>query len=203
MRAGLVRVAELAQHAGVSSPSEQFQEAHERHEAAGERGPRWVPLAAAILAVLAALSGFVSNLRSTAALVAKNDAIIATTRASDTYAQYQAGRIKFYVYQAAIDARHRARSGQADARPRRSRSARGRRCSKRPKRTSSEAEHLNAQSERLLRSHEIIEIATTLFEVSIVLVSITALVGSRLLLPVVAGIASALGLVIFAVGVFR
>ncbi len=66
-----------------------------------------------------------------------------------------------------------------------------------------QAEHLNVQSERLLRSHEIIEIATTLFEVSIVLVSITALVGSRRLLPLVAGIASALAVVIFAVGVFR
>ncbi|MEO7040316.1 MAG: DUF4337 family protein [Candidatus Elarobacter sp.] len=55
------------------------------------------------------------------------------------------------------------------------------------------------RSERLLASHETIEIATTLFEVSIVLVSITALVGSRLL-PIVAGIASLLGIVVFLVG---
>lgn len=186
----------------MSTPSEQFQEAHERHEAAGERGPRWVPLAAAILAVLAALSGFVSNVRSTAALVDKNDAIIATTRASDTYAQYQAGRIKFYVYQAAIDAgtaRDPAKLAAIAAGEKR----KGPPLLKKAEAYVSEAEHLNVQSERLLRSHEIIEIATTLFEVSIVLVSITALVGSRLLLPLVAGIASALAVVIFAVGVFH
>ncbi len=185
----------------MSTPSEQFQEAHERHQAAGERGPRWVPLAAAVLAVLAALSGFVSNLRATAALVDKNDAIIATTNASDTYAQYQAGRIKYYVYQAAVDA------GTARDPAKLSATAAGEKRKGPPLLAKAEehvreAERLNRESERLLRSHEIIEIATTLFEVSIVLVSITALVGSRLL-PVVAGIASALALVIFAAGVLR
>lgn len=185
----------------MSTPSEQFKEAHERHEAAGERGPRWVPLAAAILAVLAALSGFVSNIRSTAALVAKNDAIIATTNASDTYAQYQAGRIKYYVYQAAIDA-GTARDPAKLAATAASEKRKGPPLLTKAEGFVHEAEHLNRESERLLRSHEIIEIATTLFEVSIVLVSITALVGSRLL-PVVAGIASALALAIFAVGALR
>ncbi len=185
----------------MSSPSEQFHEAHERHAAAGEHGPRWVPLAAAILAVLAALSGFVSNLRSTGALVAKNDAIIATAHASDTYSQYQAGRIKYYVYQAALDggaARDTAKLGATAAAEKR----KGPPLLAKARDFENEAERDDARSERLLGAHEIIEVATTLFEVSIVLVSITALVGSRLL-PVAAGIASALGVAIFVVGVLR
>jgi len=51
---------------------------------AGYRWPR--PL----LAVLAAVSGFLANVRATQALIAKNDSIVATTRASDTYNEYQA-----------------------------------------------------------------------------------------------------------------
>ena len=85
-----------------TTASQTFEEAHERHAHAGE-GPRWVPIAAAVLAVLSAVSGYFGNLRSTQALVAKNDAIVATTHASDTFAQYQAGRIKYYIAQTALD----------------------------------------------------------------------------------------------------
>ena len=185
----------------MSSPAEAFKEAHERHEAAGEHGPRWVPLAAAILAVMAALSGFLSNLRSTAALVAKNDAIIATARSSDTYAQYQAGRLKYYVYQAAVDAGTAHDPAKLRATAARE-VAKGPPLLKKGEAYQAAAERYNEKSERLLGSHEIIEVATTLFEVSIVLVSITALVDSRLL-PIVAGVASGIGLVIFLIGAFR
>ena len=84
------------------SAAKTFEEAHERHEHAHE-GPRWIPVAAAALAVMAALSGYFANVRSTSALFAKNESIVATTHASDTYAQYQAERLKFYVSQSAID----------------------------------------------------------------------------------------------------
>ncbi len=69
----------------------------------GREGPRWVPIAAAVLAVLAAVSGYFGNRRSTQALFAKNEAIVATTHASDTFAQYQAERLKYYVSQSALD----------------------------------------------------------------------------------------------------
>jgi hypothetical protein len=62
-----------------------------------------------------------------------------------------------------------------------------------------EAARHNEHSERLLKQHETIEVAATLFEVAIVLVSITALVGSRLL-PISAGIAAVLGIGFFAAG---
>jgi hypothetical protein len=186
----------------LTTPSQTFEDARERH-AHGSEGPRWVPVAAAALAVLAALGGFLSNLRSTGALIAKNDSIVATTRASDTYNEYQASRLKFYVSQSQIDAGVGPGGNIARLKDNVKRQA-----AKAPallakaREFEHEAERDNVRSEHLLAQHETIEVATTLFEVSIVLVSITALVGSRLL-PIVAGVASALGIAIFSYGLLR
>lgn len=186
----------------MTTPAESFAEAHERHEH-GHEGPRWVPLAAAVLAVLAAISGYVGNVRSTTALIAKNDAIVAITHASDTYAEFQADRLKYYVAQTALDAGVGPGGNAAKLREAAAREAgKAKPLVAKAKGFEDEAERANARSERSLAQHETIEVATTLFEVSIVLVSITALVGSRLL-PIAAGVASALGIVIFAIGLVR
>jgi hypothetical protein len=186
----------------VSDPAKSFAEAHERHQH-GREGPSWIPLAAAVLAVLAAVSGYFGNLCSTEALVEKNDAIVATTHASDTWAQYQAGRIKYYISQSALDAGvgpaaniARLRKNAAEEK------AKGPPLTKKAKGFEEEALHHNQRSERLIRQHETIEVGTTLFEVAIVLVSITVLVGSRLL-PIVGGTAAALGILFFVVGLTR
>ncbi len=184
------------------SAAKTYEEAHERH-AHGHEGPRWIPVVAASLAVLAAVSGFLSNVRMTGALMAKNEAVHKTTLASDAYAEYQSSRIKFYIAQTAIDAGV-APNGHAD---RLKTVVEHEAEKKEPLLTKArdlekESEHQNVDSERLLKSHEVIEVAVTLFEISIVLVSITALVGSRLL-PWVAGIASTAGLVILAVALLK
>lgn len=179
-----------------------FEEAHERHEH-GREGPSWVPLAAAVLAVLAAVSGYFGNLRATEALVEKNDSIVATTRASDTWAQYQAGRIKYYIAQSALD--QGVSPGGNITRLKRNvvdEKAKGPPLMEKAKGFEEEAVHHNERSERLLKQHETIEVGTTLFEVSIVLVSITVLVGSRLL-PFVAAGASVLGMLFFLIGLTR
>jgi hypothetical protein len=186
----------------VSTPAKAFEEAHERHEH-GREGPGWVPLAAAVLAVLAAVSGYFGNLRSTEALVAKNDAIVSTTKASDTWAQYQAERIKYYIAQTALDggvgpgantARLKKNAAEEKAKaPPLMEKARG---------FEEEAVRDNERSERLLKQHETIEVGTTLFEVAIVLVSITVLVGSRLL-PFVSGLAAVIGMAFFLLGLTR
>ena len=182
--------------------SKAFEDAHERHASAHE-GPRWVPIVAAALAVLAAFSGYLANVRATAAIIAKNDAIVATTHASDTYAEYQAGRLKFYVAQSALDAGVNAGGDAAKLRANATReNAKGPPLLEKAHRFEEDATRMNERSERLLAQHETIEIATTLFEVSIVLVSITALVGSRLL-PVSAAIASFAGVAIFLYGLTR
>lgn len=164
----------------------------------GHEGPRWIPIAAASLAVLAAVSGFVSNVLSTKALFAKNEAIILTTNSSDKYSQYQAGRIKFYIYTAAIESgtsRNVDKLQQTADRE----NKKTKPLLKEAGALVGEAKVQSERSEKLLTGHEIIEVATTLFEVSIVLVSITALLGSRIL-PIGAGIASGIGAIVFVIG---
>jgi hypothetical protein len=176
-----------------------FTEAHERHEH-GREGPRWVPIAAATLAVLAAVAGYFGNLRSTQALVEKNDAIVSTTKASDTWSQYQAGRVKYYVATTALDQGVNPGGNAAKLKETAAaEKAKGPPLMEKARAFGEEAAHHNERSERLLKQHETIEVAATLFEVAIVLVSITFLVGSRLL-PISAGIAAVLGLGFFAAG---
>lgn len=182
----------------MNSPSDAFREAHERHEAATEGGLRWVPLAAAVLAVLAAIGGFLANQRSTQALVAKNDAIVAVTRASDTYNEYESRSIKQHIYEAAIVAGRGGNVAKLHAVAAHESAAKGPVLEK-ARGYDEDAVRQNERSERLLHAHEILEIATTLFEIAIVLVSITALVGSRLL-PIVSGGAAAIGVAVLIVG---
>ena len=185
-----------------TTPAKSFEEAHERHEH-GREGPRWVPIAAAVLAVLAAVSGYFGNLRSTQALIAKNDSIVATTHASDTYAQYQAGRLKYYLAQTALD--QGLSSGSSEQKLKKTaakETAKGPPLLEKAHGFEEEAARQNERSERLLGQHETIEVASTLFEVAIVLVSITALVGSRLL-PLTGGIAALLGITFFVAGLLK
>jgi len=185
----------------MSTPAEAFHEATERGEA-GEHGPRWIPLAAAVLAVLAAISGFLGNTRATGSLHAKDDSIIATTHANDAYQEYESRSIKEHISTALIDSGlvvHPAKLKKAAEHE-----ASGKDPSmKKAKSFEAEATEDAERSEHLLGQHETLDVATTLFEVSIVLVSITALAGSRWLLPSMAAIASAIGVVVLAVGLFR
>jgi hypothetical protein len=169
-------------------------------ETSRREGPRWVPIAAAVLAVLAAVSGYFGNRRSTQALFAKNEAIVATTHASDTFAQYQSERLKFYVSQSALDQGVNPGGNAAKLRANAAReTAKGPPLLERAQRFDEQADRENARSERLLGQAETIEVGATLFEVGIVLVSITALVGSRLL-PITAGVAAVGGVLFFVLG---
>ena len=185
-----------------ATPAKAFEDAHERH-AHGHEGPRWVPIAAAVLAVLAAIATYFGNLRSTQALVEKNDSIVAITHASDTWSQYQAGRLKYYVATTALD--QGVNSGGSAAKLKATaakEAAKGPALMEKAKAFEEEAAHHNERSERLLQSHETIEVGATLFEVAIVLVSITALVGSRLLM-ISGGVAAVLGMAFFLIGLLR
>jgi len=184
-----------------ANAAKSFEEAKERHEHHG--GPTWIPIAAAVLAVLAAIASYFGNLRSTQALVEKNDAIVATTRASDTWAQYQAERVKYYIATTAIDQGVNANGNEDDLR--RLAAAEKKKAPplmEQARALEEEAKHHGERSERLLQQHETVEVGATLFEVAIVLVSITALVGSRVL-PYTAGAAAVLGMGFFLFGLTR
>jgi Domain of unknown function (DUF4337) len=159
------------------------------HEAAEmqsstERGRRLVALAAAIIAVLAALGTLFTHHQSILGLTAKNHAILLQGRASDTYNKYEAKRVRAQII-----------SGLLDAGMYRDEAARRRMESLAAKERSDSAHDFDAaqdnetesklyeeRSERFLRSYETLMIATTFFDVAIVLVSISALVRTAILL---------------------
>jgi Domain of unknown function (DUF4337) len=167
----------------VSSPSKQLEEANERHEHA--RSGDWlVPLTSAIIAVLAALGSLFAHHMSIQALSIKNQALHETIKASDQYAYYQAKRMRIGMYNALLTAdvvrddkgrtnlkaaiNHEETSSLAvlgDA-----------------KALEAEASHQQDRAETELSSFATFEIATTLFEISIVLASISALTRTRALL---------------------
>jgi hypothetical protein len=159
------------------------------HEAAeiqdkAERGRRLVSLAAAIIAVLAALGTLFTHHQSISALTAKNHAILLQARASDTSNKYEAKRVRAQIIDGLLDAgmyrdqAARARMESLAEKERRD-SARDFDAAQAFETESSLAED---RSERLLRSYETIQIATTFFDVAIVLVSISALVRNAILL---------------------
>lgn len=177
-----------------------MKELQERTEQLAE-GEKLVPILAAIIAVFAALATLFANHSSISSLAMKNEAILATSKSTDTWNYYQAKRLKLEVNRAFLI------SGAAS-------SAGGR---KQMQKTASKedaesktllvkAQQLDAQSddqyersERFMQSYEKFEVAATLFEVSIVLVSITALMRSRALLYV-GGVATAAGIIFFVQG---
>ncbi|GAC1309008.1 MAG: hypothetical protein NVS2B3_07850 [Vulcanimicrobiaceae bacterium] len=182
-----------------------IEEAKERHERAegghgGHGGgavphARYVPVAAATLAVVAAIGSMLSNKSATEALQLKNDAILRRTEASDSFAFYQARSIKEHIYRAT-----------ADANPALSTAARAKllaistheKSEKAPllekaRGQEEAARSASERSERASHTHEILEGAVTLFEVAIAVVSISALTSSTFLI-VFGAIAALLGL---------
>lgn len=145
---------------------------------------RLVPLAAAIIAVLATLATLFAQHRSISALAIKTQAILAQSRAFDLYSAYQAHRVKYTVYTALLNAdivpaqaaRVRLKSVAAIQQRNSLQLLAGAK--------SLEAESLDDQnrSEQYLHSFEILEVATTLFEIGIVFVSISTLSQTRMLL---------------------
>jgi len=176
-----------------------LEEAHERDEHA--RSNRTVVILAAIFAVLAAIATLLAHGRSVTALVTKDEAILAQSRASDAYNYYESKRIKYHLYQALAT----AGVGAAGAHQRLAAVAAKEENAAKPilktaQRFESEAAGWEEHSERALRAFERLEAAVTLLEVSIVFVSISALVRNRAL-HWVAGFIAAVGCVFLIIGV--
>ncbi|MFN2529477.1 MAG: DUF4337 domain-containing protein [Candidatus Baltobacteraceae bacterium] len=167
-----------------------LEEAQERSE---HKGNPTVAIAAALLAVLAAVATMFAHSRSTTALVQKNEAILSQASSSDKYNYYEAKSIKEHLYQALLD----AKIGDPSARISLQRTATRQAAEKKPilqqaRELEKETEQHQRHAELALRAYETFEIAVTLFEVSIVFVSISALAGSRALIWI-AGLSSMVG----------
>ncbi len=168
------------------------------------RGRRIVSVAAAIVAVLAALGTLYSHHRSIMALSAKNQAILTQARATDTYNAYEAKQIRYNVYRAVLasdlvrNAKNRAAleaiaENEQNASPA---------VLAKAKALEGQALRDDDRSESIMRSYELLQYATTMFEISIVLISLSALASPRMFLPVASAL-SCVGLVLFFVGLLK
>ncbi|MGC2131101.1 MAG: DUF4337 family protein [Candidatus Aquilonibacter sp.] len=139
------------------------------HTAARPRADRLIPFFTAIVAVLAALGTLYSHHRSIQALALRNDAVLLTQKASDQYQYYQSKQLKVTLYRALKlpkDATTEERSSLT--------------VYSEAKKLEEQADRDQDRAEALLKSFETLEIATTLFEISIAFASISALMGARL-----------------------
>jgi hypothetical protein len=174
-------------------------EAMERHEQISQGGIL-VPIAAAVIAVFAALATLLANHNSISGLAEKNEAILYQIKSADQYGYYESSRIKEHVYQAILGAGIVAVPARTQMQ-----STIGREQDKAAKILKiAQGDDVAAQdhfkdSEGYMKAYEKFEVATTLFEVSIVLVSITALMRTRAMLYVAAG-ATLVGIVFFGLG---
>ena len=175
-------------------------QAAEQHERASG-GDKLVPIAAAVIAVFAALATLFSNHSSVAGLEKRTLAGIYQTRAADSYNYYESSRIKIEVNQSLLQGgvvpaagARSAMSGRVATEEAKSEKtlAQARAFEQRSTKYLDDAEHSMA-------SYEKYEMAATLFEVSVVLVSVTALMRTRTLLYIGAG-ATIVGLVFFVLG---
>lgn len=170
-----------------------------------ESGGKFVPVATAIIAVFAALATLFSNHSSVLGLQARSQAGITQTKASDQYNYYESKRIKAEVNQALLQAglvKNAAASKSMEARIKNENGqAAGILKTAQAEEVQSESEL--RQAERKMASYEGYEISATLFEVSIVLVSITALMTRSRALLYLAAVLTAGGIVSFMFGVLR
>jgi len=161
------------------------------HPSAQPQHERLIPFFTAVIAVLAALGTLYSHHRSIQALALRNDAVLLTEKASDQYQYYQSKQLRVTLYQAlkmpkeASAEQHSSLAVYAEA-----------------KHLDEKADHEQDHAEALLTSFETLEIATTLFEISIAFASIAALTDARLPLWFAMGL-TAIGLVVGIIGYFQ
>lgn len=172
----------------------------------GERiasGDKLVPIAAAIMAVLAALATLFANHTSVTALAQKNEAVLYQSKAADQYNYYESQRLRVQIDRALLDTGVVGESGRATMTTRMDRlNSQAQTILKEAQSLESQSDQAFTKSQSHIVSYEAYEFAATLFQVSIVLVSISALMRPKVLL-VVAVAAALVGLGFFAHGLLH
>jgi uncharacterized protein DUF4337 len=180
-----------------------LQEARER-QASIERGDRAAALAAALIAVLAALGTLFSHHRSISALTAKSQAILLQARAADRRNASEAKEIRSELYAALLKAgiaqSAESRQALASVVEREKTAAVG--ASKEADTFENESLDYDSSSDVSMKSYETLEWATAIFNMAIVLVSISTLSHNRGLLIGGCGLCG-FGIVVMIVGLLQ
>ena len=146
---------------------ERLEEATERAVEASEERSRWLlylSLSTAIIAVMAAIAALESGTFSNEALMQKNEALLAQSKASDQWAYYQAKGIKAAIY-----------TSQGNLQKASQETTEQQEISKSAKEFESEVQRSSEESQRSLEHHHRFAYAVTMFQVSIALAAVAAL----------------------------
>ncbi len=165
----------------------QLEETREHAEHAHAHAPepdkaRWtlhLSLSTAIIAVFAAIASLQSGAAESAALLAKNESILAQAKASDQWAYFQAKSIKMSLYEVQLEtatgddtiAKFRAKRDKYDH-------ERGE-VEKEARALEKDSEEKGKASEEHFHRHHRFALAVTIFQVSIALAAIAALARRR------------------------
>ncbi|MBC5806827.1 MAG: hypothetical protein DLM53_05740 [Candidatus Eremiobacter antarcticus] len=163
----------------ASEALEHVEHAHELLERSENAMLRWVPLLAAVLAIFAGLSSLYAGRLTEETLTLKNEAVLNEVKASDLWNEYQAESLKAHLYDAAAagitnkTALARLRSSVSKYRD-----------EQKPllaeaKAHEAERDQALSESDKAQRRKAVFDIALALFEVSIVLTSIAAMLKRR------------------------
>ncbi|HZZ63896.1 MAG TPA: DUF4337 family protein [Candidatus Baltobacteraceae bacterium] len=178
-----------------------LREVNERH-AQLTMGQKIVPVVTAIIAVMGALATLSAHHRSTAALAQKNEGVLLQTKASDQYNYYDSTRMRVQLSQTLIAADLVKPGSQGykilEEEIRRD-TAQSRAIFDKAESLETASGAAMERADHAMHSYENAEVAAALFQVSIVLASITALTRTRAFLIGAAGL-SLLGLAFFIVG---
>ena len=139
-------------------------------------GERVVPVGTAIIAVLAALATLLANHSSIRALAYKNEALLYQTQAADQYNFYESSIVRAQMDEGFLD------SGTVNAEAKSKLQARVSRTNAQTRPILEKAQTLETrseakfvESERVMSSYESFEIAAIVFEIGVILASITAM----------------------------
>jgi hypothetical protein len=183
---------ERAEHAGGRRPH------GDGPEGAGARWTSYLSLQTAVIAVFAAVASLESGGYSNDAILAKNEAILFESQASDQWAYFQAKGVKesLAANQAlSVSATNPALATKFDAAAARYKAEQGE-IQTAARALEAKVEASNQRAEQLLEHHHRFAIAVTLFQIAIALSAIAALTKRKALWMV--GLAASLfGLVLF------
>jgi|SRR5437870_5242636 len=159
---------------------EKLEEATERAVEESEHRARWIvylSFSTALIAVLAAIAALESGTYSNEALLEKNEALLAQTKASDQWAYYQAKSVKGTIY-ASQAAAAQASNSELAARAQKEAERYAKEeeeISKAAKELEKEVKEDSERSTESMEHHHRFAYAVTMFQISIALAAVAAL----------------------------
>ena len=159
---------------------EKLEEATERAVEESEHRARWIvylSFSTALIAVLAAIAALESGTYSNEALLEKNEALLAQTKASDQWAYYQAKSVKGTIY-ASQAAAAQASNSELAARAQKEAeryATEEEEISKTAKELEKEVKEDSERSSESMEHHHRFAYAVTMFQISIALAAVAAL----------------------------